>query len=105
MTQQTMFGVTTPSIPIPEDWDRWNGHNKEMFEALRSGLWQDRDYLEARVRTKNFTARISNLRQRGYEIECERSNRSGATVYRMTGYVGKSTTRGGHCPSCTCGDS
>ena len=106
MTEQmTMFGVSAPSIPMPNDWLRWSGHNKALFEALHDGNWHDRDYLEARVRTKNFTARVSNLRQRGYTIECERSNEMGATTYRMTGYAGVSTTKGGHCPSCTCGAS
>ena len=105
MTQQTMFDVPSKFLPYPSDWARWSGHTAQLFECLRSGEWRDRDWLEEFTNTKNFTARISNLRQRGYVIQCERSNEAGATRYRMTGYVGVSTTRGGHCPTCTCGGS
>ena len=92
-----------PFIPQPMDYDRWKGHIRALFNVLRHGGWVHHDRLCAVTKSKNITARISNLRQKGYEIECMRLTDEGATMYRITQYLGVSTTRGGHCPTCTCG--
>lgn len=104
MTQQTMFTPATEFIPLPADFDRWKGHTKTMFAFMRNGHWHERSVLQTISKSSNLTARISNLRQRGAEIECVRVGSDGGTAYRMTGFnAGVSTTKGGHCASCTCG--
>ena len=105
MTQQNMFGVPRIFVPEPKDWERWSGHKRKMFEFLRDGRWHNRDAIVEYVGTKGFTGRISDLRQRGYVIECQRATEGGGTIYRILEYTGVSTTKGGHCPSCTCGAS
>jgi hypothetical protein len=97
--------IVRPFMPDPHDFARWRGHLKSMFGLLRDGGWHMRDEL-VRVGTKNFTARISNLRERGCVIECDRLDEQGATRYRMTGVLDHSTTTPPdyHCAGCACAE-
>lgn len=96
---------TTQRLPTFEERKKWAKHTRRLFDALSDGHMHSRQSIEDHVGSKNLTARVSNLRQLGYVIVCTRGSGGGSTFYQMTDYVGVSTTRGGHCPSCTCGAS
>jgi len=93
-------------VPTFEDRQKWAKHTRRVFDALSDGNRHSRQEIEYHVGSKNLTARVSNLRQLGFEIECTRGHSgAGDTYYQIVGYTGVSTTRGGHCPTCTCGGS
>ena len=76
------------------------GHKRQLLEALNTGGWTSRDSLVAAVGTKNFTARISNLREAGYIITCQREGKDGGTFYKLEGKVDHSTVDPRVCPNC-----
>lgn len=93
--------MTTLHIPTFEERQRWAKHTRRLFDALSDGRVHSRKEISDHVGSENLTARMSNLRQLGFVIDCTRHN--GSTFYQITDYVGESTTRGGHCPTCKCG--
>jgi hypothetical protein len=92
----------TPFIPEPQDYERWRGHKRKMFEFMRDMKWHSRDAIVEYVGTKGFTGRISDLRKAGYMVPVDRQNDAGATSYRISEYVGYDTTGKHTCPTCTC---
>jgi len=89
-------------IPEPHDWKRWKGHRQKIFTILRDGQWHTRTELLA-VSGGGVASRVSELRTRGYEIECDRlADSKSETTYRIIAFVGVSTTNPVHCDTCTC---
>lgn len=82
------------------DYKRWNGQAKAIFDVLSDGGWHTRDELVYASRAKQPTARISELRTDGYIIECNRAGQDGSTMYQIKAYVGYDTTEKKHCSCC-----
>ena len=110
MTQESLFRDRDRSIQerlwtTEFDIERRKDHTTVLGHALMiyatNGRWVAREELEKETNTKNFTARISELRAKGFIIENSRSG--GTSYYRLVGIQETSTTRGGHCPTCRCG--
>lgn len=83
-----------------KDYTRWNSQMRAIYDVLSDGNWHTREELEAASNAKQPTARVSELRKRGYIIDCQRVSDEGATVYKITSYVGYDTTKQKHCSCC-----
>jgi|13_taG_2_1085334.scaffolds.fasta_scaffold10835_4 hypothetical protein len=102
MTQQQMFFSSRPFLPEPQDYERWSGHRRKIFEVLRDVNWHSREELAERSGSLQVASRISQLRKAGYRIECDRTGEYGDSSYKITEYAGYDTTNPKHCDTCVC---
>jgi hypothetical protein len=84
MTIQTTFldpQITPPAQLTAEDLQRITGHNGVILRMLKTGPKTNATLASISL---NHTARISNLRARGYVIECAKIG-GGLTIYTLIG--------------------
>ncbi len=99
-----------PPPPAPSDWKPFtltdadlavhSGHKRKLLEAMRSGGWVSHEELVSATGTRNFTARITNLRDDHYIIVCRREPDNGGTWYQLQGRSDAPTTQRRKCPNC-----
>ena len=102
MEQQLQMNLEklNPFKANEKDYNRWNGQLKAIYDLLSDGEWHTREELESVSKAKQPTARISELRKRGYVIDCVRQGEDGSTMYKITDYLGYDTTKEKHCRCC-----
>jgi len=102
MTNQHSLFDQRPFVPEPEDYARWSGQKRAIFDLLKDLQWHTRQELVTTSGAKNPTSRVSDLRKLGYQIDCDRTGERGKSSFKMIGYVGYDTTKPKHCATCTC---
>lgn len=100
MNRQMSFEEATNFVANNNDKIRWGKQMKAIYDVLSDGDWHTRDELEVASNAKQPTARVSELRKKGYIIDCQRVSDEGATVYKIISYVGYDTTNTKHCYCC-----
>jgi len=103
--KQLVFSMTEylPNITAI-DTKRWTKHVRGLYEILKDTEWHSKQELLEATNTGNFQARIHDLRQSGFVVECLRKGKTGSTIYRIKEYVGISTTKTKHCYCCRYND-
>jgi len=83
-----------------QDKKRWSEQLSEIYLVLSDREWHSREEIVARTGALEPSSRISELRKKGYKIQCNRGNEGGATLYKIMEYVGYDTTSQRHCVCC-----
>ena len=103
MNRQLSF-EETQFVVNQKDYTRWNKQMRAIYDVLKDGHWHSRDELEQASSAKQPTVRISELRKKGYIIDCIRISDEGATLYKIVANVGYDTTKQKHCYCCRFND-
>tara|TARA_R100001086_G_scaffold119382_1_gene61350 strand:- start:7479 stop:7835 length:357 start_codon:yes stop_codon:yes gene_type:complete len=94
----------TPFVVNENDYIRWNKQMKAIYQVLQDGNWHTREELQIAASAKEPASRVSELRKKGFIIDCQRITDTGATVYKIEKYVGYDTTKQKHCYCCRFND-